>query len=92
MTEYLAKVTSKGQITLPAAARRQLGIETGDSVRITVIEQTASLERNTHTVASVRGIIPALPGIETKDFDRLIEEAMSAHADEVIERMRQGLE
>ena len=32
MKPILAKVTSKGQITLPAAVRRALGIGTGDRV------------------------------------------------------------
>jgi antitoxin PrlF len=29
---YKAKITSKGQITLPAALRKELGVKTGDSV------------------------------------------------------------
>jgi antitoxin PrlF len=34
MTDYLAKITSKGQLTLPAGVRRDLGIGSGDYVRI----------------------------------------------------------
>jgi hypothetical protein len=45
-----------------------------------------------HTVDSVCGIIPALPGVETGDFDDLIEEVMEQHADWVVDRMRRGLE
>ena len=37
-----AKVTSKGQITLPAAVRRALGIGTGDRVRFERIEDDPS--------------------------------------------------
>ena len=92
MSEYIARVTSKGQITLPAGLRRQLGIREGDSVTFLINEQTAILEKNKYTVDSVRGIIPTPPHLVGRDIDEIIEEAMADHADEVIERMRQGLE
>jgi antitoxin PrlF len=90
--EYIATVTSKGQLTLPAAVRRRLGINSGDKVTITIDGERAELQRVAHTVDSVFGIIPALPGVETGDFDDLIEEAMEDHADWVVDRMRRGLE
>jgi AbrB family looped-hinge helix DNA binding protein len=34
MVQYVAKITTKGQLTLPAGVRRQLGIGSGDYVRI----------------------------------------------------------
>lgn len=34
MADYTAKITSKGQMTLPAGLRRQLGVDAGDYVRI----------------------------------------------------------
>jgi antitoxin PrlF len=90
--EYLATVTSKGQLTLPAAVRRKLGINSGDKVAIVVDGDRAALQRVSDTVESVFGIIPALPGVETGDFDDLIEEVMEQHADWVVDRMRRGLE
>lgn len=92
MREYVAKVTSKGQLTLPAAVRRELGILPGDRVAIVVTDEHAELRRFEHSVMSVFGMIPTPPGLVTGDFDDLIEEAMSAHADEVVRRMREGLE
>jgi len=44
------------------------------------------------TIEEAFGIIPALPGVETGDFDHLIEQAMEEHAAWVIDRMRRGLE
>ena len=38
-----SKVTRHGQITLPAAVRRSLGIEEGDVVEIEVIDEKAVL-------------------------------------------------
>ena len=36
MEKVLAKVTRNGQLTLPAAARRKLGIEEGDYIEVSV--------------------------------------------------------
>jgi hypothetical protein len=44
------------------------------------------------TLEEVFGSIPALPGVETGDFDDLIEQAMEQHAACVGDRMRRGLE
>ena len=94
MAEFVATVTSKGQLTVPIAVRRKLGIDPGDQVAFVIDgENGARFRRVEHTVQSVRGLIPTPPGLpETIDFDDLIEEAMSDHADEVMRRMREGAE
>jgi antitoxin PrlF len=89
MREYVATVTSKGQLTLPAAVRRQLGIDAGDRVTIVVEDENgARLRRVEHDVGSVRGLIATPPGLESQDFDELIEEAMADHADQMLRRIR----
>lgn len=91
MNEYVATITSKGQLTLPAAVRRILGIDPGDRVTIVIEDQNgARLRRIDHDVDSVRGLIPTPSGLASSDFDDLIDEAMSDHADAVIDRMREG--
>jgi len=91
LREYLATVTSKGQLTLPAAVRRQLGIESGGRVTIVIEDENgARLRRVEHDVDSVRGLIATPPGLESQDFDDLIEEAMTDHAERVVHRMREG--
>ena len=40
-----------------------------------------------HTPESVRGIVPALPGRETVDFEDEIEEAMQFEADRIVARL-----
>ena len=65
MREYVATVTSKGQLTLPAAVRRQLGLDAGDRVTITVEdENSARLRRVEHDTGSVRGLIGTPPRSE----------------------------
>lgn len=94
MVEFVATVTSKGQLTVPIAVRKKLGIDPGDQVAFVIDEENgARIRRIEHTIQSVRGMIPTPPGMpETIDFDELIEEAMSDHADEVMRRMRDGAE
>ena len=89
MREYVATVTSKGQLTLPAAVRRQLGIDPGDQVTIVIEDRNAArLRRVEHDIDSVRGLIPAPPGLESDDFDDLIDEAMTDHAEAMMRRLR----
>jgi AbrB family looped-hinge helix DNA binding protein len=92
MQEYIATVTSKGQFTLPAEVRRRLGIKTGDKMAVIVEGDEIRIRRPQYTLETAFGAIPALPGVETGDFDDLIEEAMNDHADWVVDRMRRGLE
>lgn len=45
MTTMRATVTSKGQMTIPAAVRESLGIHAGDSLAIELHEDTAILRK-----------------------------------------------
>jgi AbrB family looped-hinge helix DNA binding protein len=83
-------VTSKGRLTLPAAVRRQLGIDAGDRVAIVIEdEEGASLRRIEHDVRSVRGLIATPAGLESQDLDELIEEAMTEHVDQILSRLNE---
>ena len=42
---HVAKVTSKGQATIPSKVRKALGVEAGDSVLFTVDGDTVTLKR-----------------------------------------------
>ena len=58
MTVMEAKVTSKGQVTLPVELRTRLGIEPGD--RVVFVEQgdgTFALRVRSGTFADLRGIL-----------------------------------
>jgi antitoxin PrlF len=93
MREFTATVTSKGQLTLPVEVRRRLGIEPGDKVAIALDgENGARLRRIKYDIDSVRGMFPTPSWMVGRDLDEMIEEATLAHADEVVRRMRDGLE
>lgn len=81
MKEFVATISSKGQVTIPVDIRRKLGVETSDKVAF-VIAETGEVELRPirFRVADLRGIVPALRGRETVDFDDQIAEAFAERA------------
>lgn len=62
MKEIISTMTSKGQVTVPAAVRKQLGIKAGDKLSF-VIEEEGKIELRAPiypTVASLRGAAGSL--------------------------------
>ena len=57
MTAHLAKITSKGQMTLPVEVRRALGVGTGDFVRIEKSESGEFTLKSASRAADLAGII-----------------------------------
>ena len=53
-------LTSKGQMTLPAAIRAQLGLEAGDQLSVTVVgAETIVLKRRVgRPISALRGLLP----------------------------------
>lgn len=83
MERVSAKLTSKGQITLPARLRDRLGVKPGD--RIDFVEsETGNVEivARRKTLADLRGVIPydGLP-LTDDDIVRWVEEARAARAE-----------
>jgi antitoxin PrlF len=93
VSEHVVTVSSRGRITVPVAVRRKLGIHPGDQVAFAIDDEDgATFRRVERDFRSFQGVIPTPPGLVTDDFDDLIDEAMSDHADWVMRRMRAGLE
>lgn len=76
MQEFTSKVTRKGQVTIPVEIRRHLGIKPADNVAF-VVDAAGRVELRSakYTVASIRGIVPALKDPEAGDFETQIAEA-----------------
>lgn len=83
MIEIIAKISSKNQITVPAAVRRRLGVGASDKIAF-VFDEDGKIEVRTprFDLESIIGSVPPLPGASA-DFEREIEEATS----EEIERL-----
>ena len=78
---HSAKVTSKGQITLPADVRKILGLETGD--RVDFVQNTAGnfeLRARTGTLADLFGVFKPERPVSGDEIDNWIEEAREAMA------------
>jgi bifunctional DNA-binding transcriptional regulator/antitoxin component of YhaV-PrlF toxin-antitoxin module len=81
MTTFRASVTSKGQLTLPAEVRRNLGVNVPGTVDFDIAEDgtVTLLVRHIPTFQELYGSIPALPN-ESADLEREIELAMEEEA------------
>jgi antitoxin PrlF len=80
MTDYQAKITSKGQITLPARLRKALALKPGDQV---VFVEDADgrfrVESRRSTLADLRGIVRhGRAGITSGRVEAMIQESRAA--------------
>jgi AbrB family looped-hinge helix DNA binding protein len=91
MREYISSVTSKGQVTIPIAVRKQLGVATRDRVAFVVDDNgQVALRPANLTISSFRSFVPAIPGKESIDFEDQIEEAMEEQAERIVSAMEKS--
>lgn len=88
MKEIIATITSKGQVTIPAEVRRQLGLGSGEKIAFVIGSDGVQIRPVRFTLESVFGSIEALPGTTTEDFERQIEEASEEESERVVAAMR----
>jgi AbrB family looped-hinge helix DNA binding protein len=77
-----AFVSERGQVTLPAAARRKLGIQPSSQIEIEVREKEIVL-RPMRTIADVAGAFHKYTIGKTTDWETIREETMRIVAEEV---------
>ncbi len=70
----IAKITSKGQITVPAETRAELGVGPGDRLEFFKRPDGQVGVRKAPGLESLRGIIKVDHPIDWDDIDRLIAE------------------
>lgn len=68
MTEILMKVTSKGQVTIPAEVRRHLRIKEGQKIAL-VLEPDGTVRLRLPRYPTVASLLQAPPGKLDKDLD-----------------------
>lgn len=87
MSERVATVSSKGQVTIPVDVRRRLGVGTADKVAFVMTDDgKVELRPERFTLESILGSLAALPN-ESLDLDREIAEATSEAATKRMRRM-----
>ncbi|MDQ2785438.1 MAG: AbrB/MazE/SpoVT family DNA-binding domain-containing protein [Chloroflexota bacterium] len=83
MKEIISTMTSKGQVTIPAEVRKQLGIKAGDKITFVIEEGRIALRAPIYpTVASLRGAAGSLAKPREWDEMRAIareDQANAAH-------------
>lgn len=90
MKTHVSTISSKGQVTVPADVRRQLGVEAGDQITfVTTDDGKVEIQPVRYTLESVIGSIEALPG-ETADLDLEIERATAEEAARKMRRWKLG--
>jgi AbrB family looped-hinge helix DNA binding protein len=79
----IAKVSEKGQLTLPAAIRKKLNISKGSYVRVTIIGEEIRLIPETKSLSSLRGIVKVKG---EQDFQAIRDQVMGEITCEQIKR------
>ena len=82
---YKAKITSKGQITLPVGLRKELGLETGESVVFFPEENGVFRVRRTGSIRDLCGIVKKLGYVQEGPAPTLeeIKDAIGEHVAEL---------
>jgi len=80
MQEIVSTISSKGQITLPSAVRKRLGLSKGDKVAFVIEGADVRLKPVPRTVSSLYGSVPPLRTNTADDFEKQIEEAVEDEA------------
>lgn len=89
MSTYIATVTSKGQISLPAELRRKLGITPNSQITLSIEGDSAVLRPVELTLEDIIGSIPALPDELDADYADLAARAWDEAAQDRIRRMNE---
>jgi antitoxin PrlF len=78
-----AKITSKGQTTIPAEVREELGLQSGDKILFVKTEQGFLIIPRNRPASSLFGLLSqyAIPGTTLEDYKRAVGEGISNHID-----------
>jgi AbrB family looped-hinge helix DNA binding protein len=71
--DVMARLSSKGQLTVPKPVRDALGLEEGDQVLFRVEGERASLAR-TPNLLDVAGSVPVPPGKKGTPWDEVLRQ------------------
>ena len=87
MREFVASVTERGQVTIPAEVRRVLGTRPRAKVVFRVEGDRVQLAPAEFTIETAMGSVR--PVSRPEDLDEIARRAKAEHVDRVVERMRQ---
>jgi antitoxin PrlF len=78
-----ARISSKGQTTIPAEVRERLGLQTGDRIAFIEVEHGYLIIPRNRPVDVLFGALAdyAIPGTTTGDYDRAVGDGISDHVE-----------
>ena len=86
MTEYTVRLSSKGQLTLPAEVRRRLRLDTGDKLRV-ILHDDGTLELKKPPYASVDDVAGSAGRLsEPRPWHEVRDTAREDHVAALVER------
>lgn len=74
----IQSASAKGQVTIPIAIRRKLGIEEGTKVRFVERDGQVVLEKVDLNLASLCGMFTAKRSVSLEEMDRAVGDAVAA--------------
>ena len=89
---YAAKITSKGQTTIPQEVRERLGLKTGDRVEFVIVDGGAMMIPKNKSVEELFGILgepPAGAGASLEDFDEAIGRYLAEDDERIMREWRE---
>ena len=85
LREYTRRMTSKGQVTVPAEVRRKLGLKPGETIIFRIVGDRVELDRSPMTLEEAFGSVPPLATPE--DFEAQGREVWEEHAQKTVQEM-----
>jgi antitoxin PrlF len=76
--DIAARLTSKGQITIPKPVREALGLGEGDQVVFRVIEGERAILARTPNLLELAGSVPLPPGVRGLSWEEIRRRAWGA--------------
>jgi AbrB family looped-hinge helix DNA binding protein len=88
LKEHVRRLTSKGQVTVPAEVRRKLDVQPGEAIIFRIVGDRVELDRTPMTLEEAFGSVPPLETPE--DFEAQARRAWEEHSENVLREMREG--
>jgi len=78
-----AKITTKGQTTIPAEVREALGLQSGDKILFVRTDQGFLIVPRNRPASSLFGLLSeyAIPGTTIDDYERAVGEGIGNHVE-----------
>lgn len=83
--EFIGKLTSKGEVTIPIEVRRILGVEPKEKVVFRVQGSDVTIESGPLSLEEVMGSVKPLQ--PHKDLKEIRDEAIEEHVEQVVAKM-----